>query len=264
VNDVTFTNLEISDLYEASPLGSELCGEYWECDYGFGDNFHGGGHFLQNTPYFYGYTGNRVHGIFADWANVSFSGKIDIHDLTSETGLVRGIGMYTESLLEVEEDASIAIHDLKAGTALSEVDTDALAHPYAPAEAKPIHLLSFITTENNDFYSDIIGDKDAVIPSVWCLYGRDGVNTSDWTVSMNDDMECSMDTVSETAFNVNTKVHTDLLGDFDILNVMIWATLFYIMGCGVWYCYKRVKSKSTGSANKESLSTENDPLLQAN
>ena len=90
VNDVSFTNLEISDLYEASPLGSELCGEYWECDYGFGDNFHGGGHFLQNTPYFYGYTGNRVHGIFADWANVSFSGKIDIHDLTSETGLVRG------------------------------------------------------------------------------------------------------------------------------------------------------------------------------
>ena len=86
VNDVSFTNLEIADLYEGSPLGSELCGEYWEGDM----KFDGGGHFLQNTPYFYGYTGNRVHGIMMDWANVSFSGQIDIHDLTSETGLVRG------------------------------------------------------------------------------------------------------------------------------------------------------------------------------
>lgn len=87
VNDVRFTNLEIYDLYEATPLGSELCGEYWEGN----DLFVGGGHFLQNTPYFYGFTGNRVHGIFTDWANVSFAGDIRIHDLISETGLVRGL-----------------------------------------------------------------------------------------------------------------------------------------------------------------------------
>ena len=88
VNNVSFSNLEIYDLYEGGELGSDLCGEYWELeDEGI---FNGGAHFLQNTPYYYGYTGNRVHGIFMDWANVTFSEQIDIHDLKSETGLVRG------------------------------------------------------------------------------------------------------------------------------------------------------------------------------
>ena len=91
VGDVSFSNLEIYDLYEGSDLGSELCGEYWDGVHdSFPPGFAGGGHFLQNTPYFYGYTGNRVHGMFTDWANFSFSGNINIHDLTSETGLVRG------------------------------------------------------------------------------------------------------------------------------------------------------------------------------
>ena len=112
--------------------------------------------------------------------------------------------MYTESLLEVEEDASISIHDLKAGTALSEVDTDALAHPYAPAEAKAIHLLDHIVTEGHNFSSNIVGDAEAIIPTAWCLYGRDGVNTSDWTLSMVEDADCS----AEKEFNVNTKVQS--------------------------------------------------------
>ena len=87
VDDVSFRNLEIFELHEYSALGSDLCGEYWDSN----SIFNGGGHFLQNTPYFYGYTGNRAHGIFTDWANFSFSGDIAIHDLTSSTGLVRGI-----------------------------------------------------------------------------------------------------------------------------------------------------------------------------
>ena len=88
VENVNIHNLEIYDLYEGSGLGSELCGDYWEQTQ---DAFTGGGHFLQNTPYYYGYTGNRVHGIFTDWANATISGTVDIHHLTSETGLVRGI-----------------------------------------------------------------------------------------------------------------------------------------------------------------------------
>merc|ERR1719334_2707920 len=47
------------------------------------------------------------------------------------------------------------------------------------------------------FDSPIIGDFN---PTVWCLYGRDGVNLSDWTVSMVDDAECS--SVTEVAFAV--------------------------------------------------------------
>ena len=113
--------------------------------------------------------------------------------------------MYTESLLEVQPDAAISIHDLNAGTALSEVDTDALPHPYAAAETKPIHLLSEYFTEGKLFFSLIVGDEDAMIPSTWCLFGRDGVNTSNWAVSMVDETECSMD----TKFAVNTKVRSD-------------------------------------------------------
>lgn len=110
--------------------------------------------------------------------------------------------MYTESLLEVQPDAAISIHDLNAGTALSEVDTDALPHPYAPAEAKPIHFLRHVVLENTDCYSDIIGDEEARIPSVWCLFGRDGVNISDWPMSIVDDAACT----ETTQFTVNAKV----------------------------------------------------------
>ena len=88
VENVSFRDLEVWDLEEQSSLGSELCGEYWDDDSRF---FDGGGHFLTNTPYFYGYTGNRVHGIFTDWAEFSFSGDVSIHDLRSETGLVNGM-----------------------------------------------------------------------------------------------------------------------------------------------------------------------------
>ena len=104
--------------------------------------------------------------------------------------------MYTESTLSVEDETAISIYDLAAGTALSEVDTDALAHPYNPTVAKPIHLLKVVESEDGTFYSQIIGDSGATTPSVWCLYGRDGVDTSDWNVTdlMVDEAECSSTT----------------------------------------------------------------------
>ena len=115
VENVQFRNLEIRELEERSALGSELCGKYWDEDSRF---FDGGGHFLTNTPYFYGFTGNRVHGIFTDWAQFEFSGHILIHDLRSETGFVRGVGMYTESTLTLNDDAVVELHHFAAGTAL--------------------------------------------------------------------------------------------------------------------------------------------------
>ena len=60
VDDVTFDGLEIYEVQESSDLGSELCGEYWS-DLTL---FQGGGNVFQNAPYYYGYTGNRVHGMF--------------------------------------------------------------------------------------------------------------------------------------------------------------------------------------------------------
>ena len=144
VERVSFVDLKISDLHEHSALGSELCGDYWE---GGVFTASGRGHALTNTPYFYGYTGNRAHGIFTDWATFTLSGDITIRDIYSDTGLVRGIGMYTQSELYFEDDAKLNIHDLGAGMELYDVDTEALDHPFAPAEAKPFHVLKEWTTD---------------------------------------------------------------------------------------------------------------------
>ena len=74
VNGVSIEDLQISNLHEQSAMGSELCGEYW---YGTSEaiqgtdvafNGYGGGNTRQNSPYFYGYTGNYAHGIFSDFA----------------------------------------------------------------------------------------------------------------------------------------------------------------------------------------------------
>jgi len=180
VDNVNFRDLEISDLREQSPLGSDLCGEYWDEDSRF---FNGGGHFLTNTPYFYGYTGNRVHGIFTDWADFSFSGEINVHDLTSETGFVRGIGMYTESTLTLSQDTRMTISNLEAGSTLYKHDTAQFGHPYAPAVSKPFHILGEWIQNGYDFSSVIEGNPENVEFS--CIFGRDGVMDKDWTTKID-------------------------------------------------------------------------------
>ena len=63
VQNVEFNGLEIADIVEQSALGSDKCGVYWD---GLYQKFMGGGNTLQNSPYLYGYTGNRVHGLLHD------------------------------------------------------------------------------------------------------------------------------------------------------------------------------------------------------
>lgn len=60
VERVTFRDLTIHDVHEHGELGSDLCGEYWNEEW---LSFNGQGNPLQNAPYLYGYTGNRVHGL---------------------------------------------------------------------------------------------------------------------------------------------------------------------------------------------------------
>eukprot|EP01083_Nonionella_stella_P298536 1013259_1 len=54
IEDVKYHNLNVYNLYEYSDLGSDKCGKYWDEDF---KQFEGKGHFLQNVPYLYGYTG---------------------------------------------------------------------------------------------------------------------------------------------------------------------------------------------------------------
>ena len=60
VENVMFRDLTISGLEEKGDRGSDLCGDYWD---GVFTMFRGRGNTLQNTPYLYGYTGNRAHGL---------------------------------------------------------------------------------------------------------------------------------------------------------------------------------------------------------
>ena len=118
-------------------------------------------------------------GIFSDWADYTLEGQINIHDLTCKTGLVRGIGMYTSSKLRFH-DAKLSIHDLAAGTALSDVDTESLPWPYNAAIAKPLHIIWTETMEDfpdKEWHSTVVGAVDA---SLVCVVGRDGADESDF------------------------------------------------------------------------------------
>jgi hypothetical protein len=194
VDGVTFDGLEIYDLREYSDLGSELCGEYWEPQM---LAFVGEGHFLQNGPYFQGYTGNRAHGIFSDWSEYTLAGDTSIYDLTCDTGLVRGIGMYTSTELTFAEDSTLSFADFKAGEELYETDTSSLSMPYAPAKAYPMHIIwsHFDETAMDTFYSKINGAPS--MTSATCIMGRDGVNSTDWTIAVdNSAADCSQKTVN--------------------------------------------------------------------
>ena len=123
-DSVVFNGLEISNVHEYSELGSDVCGRYWDGNF---NGFTGGGNTLQNAPYLYGYTGNRAHGIFGDFAEYQFSGDVEISDLYCDTGLVRGIGMYRESELTFAADSTLTISGLSAGHVLYDEVTCSLS-----------------------------------------------------------------------------------------------------------------------------------------
>ena len=150
VDNVEFNGLEITDIVETSALGSELCGVYWD---GLFQKFMGGGNTLQNSPYLYGYTGNRVHGIFSDWAQFTLKGDIVLGDFECTTGMIRGLGFYTSSEVTFDSESTLKISNFNAGSSLYDINTKFLRHPYAQSKAKPIHALWTRTdSDNNTFY----------------------------------------------------------------------------------------------------------------
>merc|ERR1712083_783353 len=112
VEGVHFDGLEISNLHEHGDLGSNLCGEYYQ---NTDAHNYGGGNLFQNIPYLYGYTGNYVHGIFSDFAEMTMAGQVVLSDIRSDTGLARGMGLYVQTSLSFADDASLEISGLSAG-----------------------------------------------------------------------------------------------------------------------------------------------------
>jgi len=170
VEKVMFDGLTISGIRESSPLGSELCGEYWDSV----TLFRGGGNVFQNTPYYYGYTGNRVHGIFSDWSEYTLKGDISFSDFQCDTGLVIGLGLYTHTEMTWHEHSKYAVSHFVAGAELADTDTDSLSYPYNPAVSNPVHVVW--SYEQDDYEKTFVSKMTNRPQSVdlQCVIGVDG------------------------------------------------------------------------------------------
>jgi len=265
VEDVVFRDLKISDLHEQSQRGSDLCGEYW--DEGF-TRFIGKGNTLQNAPYLYGYTGNYAHGIFSDWSTYTFSGEVEVSSLVSDTGLVRGVGMYRQTELTLEEGLKLTVKDLSAGHKLYNEDTSDYSKPYNPTVAKPFHIMwansenfTVDTVDNvlKTFNASIIGEAKTVEFS--CIFGRDGMNDTDWEYS-SDNSDCDLldDVTGTFAGNerdlaVISEFHRAYVR-WNLKTLMLAMTVVFVLMIGVWAMNRWSAEKS-----KLSSATETAPLL---
>merc|ERR1712087_494959 len=141
------------------------------------------------------------------WARYSLSGEVSIHGLNSRTGLVRAVGMYVNTSLDISDVDSLATYDLTAGSALLETNTSTLAYPYAPAIAKVFHIIENYSDDyNHTFYSPLIGDPRVVSAS--CVFGVDGID-DDWDAwslefvlgaNQNQDADCTLFERDDTLF----------------------------------------------------------------
>jgi len=246
----------MTDLHEQGHIGSDMCGDYWDDIMSF-KQFYGGGNTLQNTPYMYGYTGNRLHGIFSDFADYTFDGDIEIGGLVCDTGLVRGIGMYRQSQVFFSEDSTLNMHDFSAGHKLYGEDTSEYDHPYNPAVAKAFHVVW--DDFDNETLTDgfVIKEFNSSIHSVpktvsfACIYGRDGVNNTDWMVEA-DNTDCSLfdDEITEALLVKASKQHVS----FWWVKVLVVAAALCFLGQQVW-------TQCGASKLKLSAQSEVAPLL---
>jgi len=115
--------------------------------------------------------------------------------------------MYRQTELTLDAGLNLEISDLSAGHKLYGQDTSEYAHPYNPTVAKPFHIMwtdsdnfTVDTTDNvaKTFNASIIGEAQTV--SFSCIYGRDGMNDSDWIYAA-DNSDCDL--------------LDDVTGDFD-------------------------------------------------
>jgi len=264
VEEVVFENLEIANLQESSPLGSEVCGSYWDQV----KLFKGGGNVFQNTPYYYGYSGNRVHGIFSDWSEYTMKGDISFHDFKTDTGLVYGLGMYTHTEITWDEDSTFSIANLAAGSELGDVDTSALSTPYNPAQAEPIHAIWQYnqSTYDKTFNSFMNGEPSSL--SVSCIAGRDGYNTDDKFEMTVDNSDCDDFIATTTLSSSNlakqgfpeVQLQTQSVMRLNDMGLVLWAALAVATLFGMWaICRTGLPSIANSKLN---ASTERDPLLQ--
>ena len=201
----------------------------------------------------------------SDFSSYTFSGTVEISGIVSDTGLVRGIGMYTQTELTLDDGLTLTMRNFSAGHELYDEDTSMFAHPYAPSVAKPFHILwsysdnfTIDTVENvvKYFNSSIVGEADTV--SFSCIFGRDGMNDTDWDYTV-ENSDCSSMTMK---LAVNEQIEKEDDARYPLLNarlnpLVLLSAVTVIVLLFVIYrsCWNRAKSKS------KTLPTEYAPLL---
>ena len=208
-------------------------------------------------------------GIFSDWSIYTMKGDVSLHDFYSETGLAYGLGLYTKTELTWDEDATLSIYNMAAGSERGEVDTDSLSHPYNPAQAEPVHAIWQYnqSTYDKTFYSSMTG-RPAVV-EMSCIVGVDGYNLDDKFGEYeadNTDCDDFMDSTTLSSVNLmkrGVRVGSASQAQFEHIHLgyILWAALAVATLFGLWTV---CKTGLSSSYQKLSTSNEAAPLLYTN
>ena len=111
VEDIQISNIEIHNLFEMTPLGTDFCGEY----NGFitETQYSDAGHFRQTLPMQIGFSRNINQGINMNSAIKVVSNNANIYNLHSNTGPVHGISICQSC--EVDLKGSILLSNMVVG-----------------------------------------------------------------------------------------------------------------------------------------------------
>ena len=173
---------------------------------------------------------------------------MSIHGVVSDTGLVRGVGLYTHSELTFGEKAKVNVYELSAGNSLYSLDTSTLAAPYNPTVAKPFHVIWTRSQDGMLFNSSISGHPMSV--HFACIFGRDGAEDEDWTVTMQNE-HCVSPSERNVAV-VTTSVSSTSTLSIRVQMFLIAASIMIIVAVSMFRAHVSSKAKLN----------ENEPLLR--
>ena len=176
--------------------------------------------------------------------------------------------MYRQTTLTLEDGVSLKLSGMSAGHHLYNEETSEFDKPYNPSVAKPFHIMwtdsdNFTVNTASDitktFNSSIVGAENAEI-SVSCIYGRDGMEDTDWDYAAdNSDCELWEDAIATATTQLAANDHS-VSGQHSLnLYKTKWTltmVIVVIMLFGGWTLNRYSKDKLS-----ESPATETAPLL---
>ena len=172
--------------------------------------------------------------------------------------------MYTKSYLSFDDDSTLKMYNLNAGRGLYGVETSEYNYPYNPSVAKPFHILWEYTDKYNSTFKSVIENMPDSV-SFDCVFGRDGVNDTDWTV-MVDNGDCVSSVDQEVIdfyfeqIGVSSPHSQRVRAHNPLSSAATWLIAAPVLGvlCILWQIMKRTRGNG-----KLSLS-ETAPLLSEN